>query len=77
MGKISPEFFERVIYPSLGAKSEKVLVGPRHGVDTGIVEVAEGMVMALTTDPIFVVPENGCERAAWFAVDILSSDAAT
>ena len=77
MGKISPEFFERVIYPSLGAKSEKVLVGPRHGVDTGIVEVAEGMVMALTTDPIFVVPEYGWERAAWFAVHILASDAAT
>jgi hydrogenase maturation factor len=77
MGKISPEFFERVIFPHLGAPSSKVLVGPRRGVDVGIIEVAEGMVMALTTDPVFVVPEYGWERAAWFAVHILASDAAT
>ncbi|HEV8335013.1 MAG TPA: AIR synthase family protein [Candidatus Polarisedimenticolia bacterium] len=77
MGKISPEFFERVIFPHLGAPSSKVLVGPRHGVDVGIIEVAEGIVMALTTDPVFVVPEYGWERAAWFAVHILASDAAT
>ncbi len=77
LGKISPEFFERVIRPHLGAPSPRVLVGPRHGVDIGIVEVAEGTVMALTTDPVFVVPEYGWERAAWFAVHILASDAAT
>ena len=77
VGKISREFFERVIRPHLGAPSDKILVGPRHGVDVGIVEVAEGTVMALTTDPVFVVPEYGWERAAWFAVHILASDAAT
>jgi len=77
IGKISSDFFTRVIFPNLGAESQKVLVGPRHGVDVGIVEIAEGTVMALTTDPIFVVPEYGWERAAWFAVHILASDAAT
>lgn len=77
IGKISAEFFERTILPNLGAASEKVLVGPRHGVDVGIVEVAEGTVMALSTDPLFVVPEYGWARAAWFAVHILASDVAT
>ncbi|MCI0411086.1 MAG: AIR synthase family protein [Acidobacteria bacterium] len=77
IGKISAEFFRSVIFPNLGADSQKVLVGPRHGVDVGIVEIAEGTVMALTADPIFVVPEYGWERAAWFAVHILASDAAT
>ncbi len=77
LGKISPEFFHRVIAPHLGAPSEKVPVGPRHGVDVGIVEIAEGWVMAITTDPVFVVPEYGWERSAWFAVHILASDAAT
>jgi hydrogenase maturation factor len=33
--------------------------------------------MALTTDPVFVVPGYGWDRAAWFAVHILASDAAT
>ncbi len=33
--------------------------------------------MALTADPVFVVPAYGWERAAWFAVHILASDAST
>lgn len=77
IGKIPPEFFERAILPNLGAASEKVLVGPRHGLDVGIVEVGEGTVLAVSTDPLFVVPEYGWERAAWFAVHILASDVAT
>jgi len=76
-GKISSDFFHKSIFPHLGAESPRVLVGPRHGKDVGIVEIVEGTVLALTTDPIFVVPEYGWERAAWFAVHILASDAAT
>lgn len=33
--------------------------------------------MAMTTDPVFIVPEYGFERAAWFAIHILCSDAVT
>ena len=33
--------------------------------------------MAVTTDPVFIVPAYGWERAAWFALHILASDAAT
>jgi hydrogenase maturation factor len=33
--------------------------------------------MALTTDPLFVMPEYGWERSTWFAVHIVTSDAAT
>ncbi|MCL6095880.1 MAG: AIR synthase family protein [Actinobacteria bacterium] len=76
-GKVTPELFEKIIYRKLGAKDSDVLVGPRHGVDVGVVRVAEGRAMALTTDPVFVVPAYGWERAAWFAVHILASDAAT
>ncbi len=61
----------------LGAADPDVLVGPQHGVDVGVVQVADGVAMALTTDPVFVVPAYGWERAAWFAVHILASDAAT
>jgi hydrogenase maturation factor len=53
-----------------------VIVGPQHGVDVGIVEIGDKAV-ALTTDPVFVVPEYGWERAAWFAIHILASDAVT
>jgi hydrogenase maturation factor len=76
IGKISPEIFSEVIFPRLGASSERVLVGPQHGVDVGIVEIGDKAV-ALTTDPVFIVPEYGWERAAWFAIHILASDLVT
>ena len=76
-GKATAELFEQVILRRLGAKDEDVLVGPQHGVDVGVVQVAGGVAMALTTDPVFVVPAYGWDRAAWFAVHILASDAST
>jgi len=77
MGKISPEIFDEIIYPRLGKARKAVLVGPKHGVDIGIVDIGGGRVMAMTTDPVFIVPEYGFERAAWFAIHILCSDAVT
>jgi len=77
MGKISAEVFDELIYPRLGRRRRSVLVGPQHGVDIGVVDIGGGKVMALTTDPVFIVPEYGFERAAWFAVHILCSDAVT
>ena len=76
-GKATAELFEQVILRRLGAKDDDVLIGPRHGVDVGVVRVAEGVAMALTADPVFIVPAYGWDRAAWFAVHILASDAAT
>ena len=76
-GKATAELFEQVILRRLGASDPDVLVGPRHGVDVGVVRVADGVAMALTADPVFVVPAYGWERAAWFAAHILASDAAT
>lgn len=76
IGKISPEIFSEMIFPRLGAKSKSVLIGPQHGVDVGIVEIGDKAV-AMTTDPVFIVPDYGWERAAWFALHILVSDAVT
>jgi hydrogenase maturation factor len=77
IGKVSPEFFDEIIYPRLGVARDEVLVGPKHGHDCGVVRIGDGQVMVLTTDPIFIVPEYGFERAAWFAWHILASDVTT
>ena len=76
IGKISAEIFNELIFPRLGAKSQKILVGPQHGTDVGIAEIGDKAV-SFTTDPVFIVPEYGWERAAWFAIHILTSDAVT
>ncbi|MDA8344605.1 MAG: AIR synthase family protein [Thermaerobacter sp.] len=77
VGKISPEVFSSLIYPRLGAARPEVLVGPRSGVDIAVVEIGKDRVMATTCDPVFVVPQYGMRRAAWFAIHILASDVAT
>jgi hydrogenase maturation factor len=40
------------------------------------VEIGDKAV-SFTCDPVFIVPEYGWERAAWFAVHILASDSVT
>ncbi len=75
LGKIHPDFFDRVIYPRLGAADPSVLIGPRHGVDYGVVRLGD-RVMALSTDPFFIAPAYGWRRAAWFAFHIVVGDVA-
>jgi hydrogenase expression/formation protein HypE len=76
IGKISAEIFSELIFPRLGADDKKILVGPRHGTDVGIAEIG-GQAVSFTCDPVFIVPEYGWERAAWFAIHILASDSVT
>ncbi len=76
IGKISAEVFNELIFPHLGAKRKEIVVGPQHGVDVGIVEI-ENKAIVMTSDPVFIVPEYGFKRAAWFALHILASDVVT
>lgn len=75
LGKVDREFFDEYIYPYLGADRDDVSLAPQHGVDFGAIDVG-GRVVALATDPVFVMPSLGFERAAWFAFHILLSDVA-
>ncbi len=77
IGKVSPEVFDQIILPHLGAKNKNIIIGPKNGVDTGIIHLGNGQVMATTTDPVFIVPQYGFKKAAWFAIHILVSDAVT
>jgi hydrogenase maturation factor len=75
LGKIHPEFFDRVIYPRLGAEDSNILIGPRHGVDYGVLRVG-GKCLAMSTDPFFIVPSMGFSKAAWFGFHIIFCDVA-
>jgi len=75
LGKADREFFDEYIYPRLGADRDDVRLQPQHGVDFGVADVG-GQALAMATDPVFIVPAAGFERAAWFAFHILFSDVA-
>ena len=74
-GKVDRSFFERHIAPRLGADRTDVSVGPKHGVDFGVVD-AGGRAVVTATDPLSVLPELGFERAGRFAVGIVLADVA-
>ena len=73
LGKIHPQFFDRVIYPRLGADDDSIVIGPRHGVDYGVIRVG-GQAIAMSTDPFFIVPSFGFAKAAWFGFHIIFCD---
>lgn len=76
LGKIDRDVFDGTIRQRLGHSDPAVLIGPQHGVDSAILDLGEE-VIAITTDPFFIVPAYGWQRAGWFAVHILASDVST
>jgi hydrogenase maturation factor len=75
LGKIHPEFFDRVIYPRLGKADKDIVIGPRHGVDYGVLKIGN-KYLSMSTDPFFIVPSFGFSRAAWFGFHIIFCDVA-
>lgn len=75
LGKVDREFFDESIYPHLGSDRDDISVKPQHGVDFGVIDVGEHAI-AMATDPVFIMPSLGFERAAWFTFHILIADVA-
>ena len=71
-GKVTPEVFARDLAPHLGAARAEVVVGPRVGHDAGIVRVGAGRVLAMTTDPLTIIPCLGIERSARLAAHLVA-----
>lgn len=74
LGKLSPEAFDRMVAPHLGAARPEVVVGPRAGHDAAIVRVGAGRVLAATTDPLSIIPCLGPEKSARLACHLVASD---
>ncbi len=74
LGKLSPSDFERLVLPHLGATRPEVLVGPRVGTDAAIVRVGAGRVMAMTCDPLSLIPGLGPRESARLACHLVASD---
>lgn len=74
LGKISPEVFGSVIAPRLGAERPEVVAGPRAGHDAAVVRIGAGRVMAVTTDPLSIIPALGAARSARWACHLIASD---
>ncbi|MEX2495031.1 MAG: AIR synthase-related protein [Woeseia sp.] len=77
IGKISSRLFQEVIQPKQGRRREHVVKGPAFGVDTSVVDIGNGMGLAISSDPLSLVPSLGLRESAWLSVHLLSNDMAT
>jgi hydrogenase expression/formation protein HypE len=75
-GKFTDEFFNRVIYPRLGAKNAAVLVGPAKGVDICVIKMGKD-ALVVCADPVSLIPKLGVAESAWMSVNLIANDLAT
>jgi hydrogenase maturation factor len=76
-GKARKGFLRRVVLRSLGAASRAVLIGPGLGLDNAFVSAGRGRVMAVTADPVSIIPGVEPSISAWLSVHLIASDYTT
>lgn len=77
LGKIDHHIFEKFIALHCGQPRSEVLVKAAFGVDVSIVALGNGMAMAMTSDPLSLIPSLGMEESAWLSVHLMANDMAT
>jgi hydrogenase expression/formation protein HypE len=77
LGKIDLHVFEELVSDKCGARRSEVLIPPQFGVDVSVVSLGGEMAMALSSDPLSLIPALGLEESAWLSVQLLNNDMAT
>lgn len=76
-GKIDKNFFNDFIRDKCGFKRNEVSVPPGPGVDVSVIDLPGDMAMALTSDPLSLIPTLGLKESAWLSVQLMANDMAT
>ena len=77
LGKLDHHLFEQFISSKCGHRRTEVIVGPQFGVDVAIVDLPGEMAMAMTSDPLSLIPTLGLEESPWLSVQLMANDMAT
>ncbi len=77
LGKIDAKALESFLLPKCGFHRPEVSVGPAYGVDTAIIDLPGGMAMAVSSDPLSLIPSLGLQESAWLSVHLLANDMCT
>jgi len=77
LGKLTPQFFRKIIFPRLGASRPNITDGPRPGGDCSVLQLNEERVLVATSDPLSYLPSIGAADSAFLSVHLLASDLTT
>lgn len=76
-GKVDAQTFKEELMGLCGANRSEVLCGPAFGVDTAIVDLGGGQALAVSSDPLSLIPGLGMKVSAWLSVHLLANDMST
>jgi len=76
IGKVKKDFLEQVIFSKLNS-NPKILSHPKHGVDTGAIQINNEKVIVFSTDPLSIIPSIGFKNSGWLSAHILTNDFVT
>ncbi|CAM4109476.1 AIR synthase [Cytophagaceae bacterium 50C-KIRBA] len=77
LGKLEHHLFDQMIYHKCGHARTEVSVGPQFGVDVSVIDLPGDMALALTSDPLSLIPSLGLQESAWLSVHLMANDMAT
>ena len=76
-GKLTGESFRQLVRPKTGLHRKEVLHGPQFGVDTAIIDLGNNLGLAVSSDPLSLIPSIGMKASAWLSVHLMANDMAT
>lgn len=77
IGKVNRKFLEDIIFSKLQIFNPEILVHPKHGIDTGAIQISKERVMVFSTDPLSIIPNIKLEDSGWFSAHMLVNDFVT
>ena|SRR5699024_2741016 len=76
-GKINSQLFRGVLKPYCGRRRSEVITGPQFGVDTSVIQLENDHALAVSSDPLSLIPSLGLKESAWLSVHLTANDIAT
>lgn len=76
-GKIGSSNLNEILLPRTGKKRREVRTGPGFGIDTSVIDLGNNLGLAISSDPLSLIPLLGLKESAWLSVHLLVNDMAT
>lgn len=76
-GKINASLFKELLLPKSGKERAEVSKGPAFGVDVSVIDLGNNQGLAVSSDPLSLIPILGLKESAWLSVHLLVNDMAT
>lgn len=76
-GKIGSSNLNDILLQRTGKKRNEVRTGPGFGIDTSVIDLGNNLGLAISSDPLSLIPSLGLKESAWLSVHLLVNDMAT